>query len=208
MMNIWVFVGQALLLGVLITLVTCSFTKNFKQRIVVMAALLVTGLFLPVNGLSIAQWLRSVVGDLSILTLLVFANILAQRLFGFNLLVADSRKILLQSIVLVGVVFYPMALGVSAYDPYQLGYVPVVMPAFLILFSIIAWIKLKRDLAIILLLPMLAFNLKAFESVNLWDYTIDPILLTYALVQCMVQSKLFRFIKIGKEYSDGKGMQR
>lgn len=189
--------GQVLLLAVLITLMLGRWIKAVRIRSGVIAALLLIGLFVPVYGLSVSQWLRSVVGDLSVLTSIIFLNILTQRLLNFSLVRPSSRSNLLLGVVLVGVVFYPLAMGVSAYDPYQLGYSPLFLTALLIVFSLMAWSASKRDLAIILLLPLLAYNLHLLESVNLWDYLLDPVLLMYALVQSLVALKYFRNTKIG-----------
>jgi hypothetical protein len=195
--NWWPYVGQVLLLAVLITLMAGKIVKDSGLRIGVIAALLALCLFLPVSGLSVAQWLRSVVGDLSMFTLLVFLNILAQRLFQRNFMTPDSRKKLLLGVAMVGVVFYPLALGVSSFDPYRLGYSPVFMAALLCLASIIAWLRAHRELAIILLLPLLAYNLRMLESVNLWDYLLDPILLVYAVVQSLAAFHFHAFGKSG-----------
>jgi hypothetical protein len=191
------YAGQVLLLAVLVTIISGRFVQNFRRRLGFVAVLLALGLFLPVSGLTIAQWLRSVTGDLSVLTLVMFSNILAQRLFNFKLVQTTSKNLLLLSVAVVGVVFYPMALGVSAFDPYHLGYAPVLMSALLCLASIIAWLSVKRDLAIILLLPLIAYNLHLLESTNLWDYLLDPILLIYAVVQSVISIKLSRFNKVG-----------
>jgi len=200
MPNILPLVGQVLLLAVLLTVLPGRFVKDSRQRMVIVAFPLVAGLFLPVYGLSIAQWLRSALGDLSILTLVVFSNILAQRLFNYRLLAPATRNSLLLGVSLVGVVFYPLALGVSAFDPYQSGYSPLFMSVLLCLASIIAWLRAMRGLAIILLLPLLAFNLHMLESYNLWDYLLDPILLVYAVVQVLLNSRFVRSIKMGGQH--------
>jgi hypothetical protein len=185
--------GQVLLLAVLITLLPGRWIKDARIRQSVVAVLLLLGLLLPVYGLSVAQWLRSVVGDLSVLTAVIFLNILAQRLLNFDLLKPASRSSLLLGVVLVGLVFYPLALGVSAYDPYQLGYSPILLTVLLVLFSLLAWFRSKRDLAIILLLPLLAYNVHLLESTNLWEYLLDPVLLIYSLVQTVLSLKFFRY---------------
>lgn len=200
MLHILPFVGQVLLLTVLLAVLLGRFVKGSRQRMIVIAVLLVAGLFLPISGLSIAQWLRSALGDLSILTLVVFSNVLMQRLFNYKLLAPATRNSLLLGVALVGVVFYPLALGVSAFDPYQLGYAPVLMSALLCLASIIAWLRAIPGLAIILLLPLLAFNLHLLESYNLWDYLLDPILLIYALVQGLLNSRFIRSKNTGGQY--------
>lgn len=200
MLNILPFVGQVLILAVLLAVLLGKFVKDSRHRMVVVAVLVVAGLFLPISGLSIAQWLRSALGDLSILTLVVFSNVLMQRLFNYKLLAPATRNSLLLGVALVGVVFYPLALGVSAFDPYQLGYAPVLMSALLCLASIIAWLRSMRGLAIILLLPLLVFNLHLLESYNLWDYLLDPILLIYALVQVLLNSRFIRSKNTGGQY--------
>lgn len=196
-MNMLPVLGQVLLLAVLITLLVGRWIKDARIRQSVIVVLLLLGLLVPVYGLTVAQWLRSVVGDLSVLTAVIFLNILAQRLLNFSLLKPASRSSLLLGVVLVGLVFYPLALGVSAYDPYQLGYSPIWLAVLLLLFSLMAWFRAKRDLAIFLLLPLLAFNLHLLESSNLWEYLLDPVLLIYALVQILLGFKFIQSKRYG-----------
>lgn len=183
MVQILAVAGQALLVTVLLTLLAGRFVRDARKRKIVVAVLLLLCMLIPLNGLTVAQWLRSVLGDLSVLTLVLLSNILAQRLFIFNLIKPVSRQSLLWGVVLVGVVFYPLALGLGAFDPYRLGYVPIWMSLLLILSSVFCWFRGRRDLAVVLLLPLLAFNLKLLESENLWDYLLDPLLFIYAVVQ-------------------------
>ena len=196
MFDIFPYVGQVMLFAVLLTVTMDRFVTNTRLRIGFVFVLLALGLFIPVYGLSITQWLRSVEGDLSVLSLVIFVNILAQRLFNFTLVEPASRNKLLLGVVLIGLVFYPLALGVSAFDPYRLGYSPVLMSVLLCLISVVAWYKSLPALAIILLLPLVAFNMHMLESTNLWDYLLDPILLIYAVVQSTLSSQFSGF-KLG-----------
>lgn len=189
------YLGQVLLVAVLATVLFGKFVKDARQRMAVVAVLTVLGMLLPVSGLTFAQWLRSVVGDLSVLTFILFLDILAQRLSDHRLLDSATRNRLLSGVVVVGVVFYPLALGVSKFDPYRLGYDPVLMTAILCLVSVFAWMKAYRGLAIILPLPLIAFNLQLLESTNLWDYLLDPIVMIYAVVQSAFYIKFLRTVK-------------
>lgn len=186
--------GQALLLAVLLAMLAEYFVKNARMLKPLVAALLLC-LFVPVSGLSAAQWLRSVVGDSSILTWVILSNILAQRLFGFTLLGSQTRKHLLLGVTLAGTVFYPLALGLGSVDPYHLGYSPLSMVVLIALASIFTWFRGQRDLAVVLLLPLLAFNLQVLESANLWDYLLDPVLLIYALIQSATNLTGYRLKK-------------
>jgi hypothetical protein len=196
--HVFAFLGQVLLLAVLVSVLFGRFVHEVRKRRIVVLVLLALGLFVPVHGLSISQWLRSALGELSLLTWLVFANILAQRLFDFSLLQPASRNSLLLGVILVSVVFYPMALGVSQADPYYYGYAPTGMALLLCMVSLLAWIKSRRDLAIILLLPLLGFNVHLLESANLWDYLLDPVLCIYAVVQSLLNLKFF-FLNRGRK---------
>ena len=193
--------GQVALLAVLLAMPAEKLVKDAHKRKLIVAVLLVLCLFVPLNGLSISQWLRSALGDLSVLTLAIFANIALQRLFNVHLVSAEARQNLLRVIALVGVLFYPLALGLGPVDPYAFGYAPVWMTVLLVLASGMGWISGRRDLAVILLLPVVAFNLQLLESNNLWDYLLDPILLAYALVQ-ILKSRNFGCFKL--HFSDAK----
>lgn len=197
MSQILAVVGQVMLVAVLVTLLVSMFLHELKRLRIVVAVLLVIFMLVPVNGLSISQWLRSATGDLSVLMLVMLLNILAQRLFDFKLLSVPSRQILLWGALLVGAVFYPFALGLGPIDLYHFGYAPVGMSILLTLVSLSCWLAGKRDLAMVMLLPLLAFNLHMLESTNLWDYLLDPILLMYALVQSCSRIGWQRFFKPG-----------
>jgi len=177
-------ISQALLLAVLITMIVGKLGKNsHKLMVFVVALLLLLCMTIPLYELTVGQWLRSVVGDLSVLTLVVLGDILAKRWWNYTVLEASTRKALLLVAAGVGVVFYLMALGVGPVDPYRLGFAPIIMASLLGLISLIASLRQERRLAIILLLPLLAYNLHLLESDNLWNYLLDPVLVIYALVQ-------------------------
>lgn len=175
--------SQLLLLAVLFAVLFGRFIKEQKPRLAVLAVVLLLGFFVPLAGSSATQWLRSIVGDMSLLTLVLLADILARRLGSNALLAQQTRTALLVGAGLVGVVFYPLALGVGSFDPYRLGFAPVLLASLLVVLSIIAWLRRARGLAVILLLPLLAFNLHLLEADNLWNYLLDPVLVIYALVQ-------------------------
>ncbi len=177
------WLSQLLLMAVLLVMLLQKLVRQVVPRLALLVALLALGFAVPLAGSTAAQWLRSVLGDLSVLTLVIFADILARRLWNFILLAPGTRTTLLLAAAGVGVVFYPMALGLGSIDPYRPGFAPLVMVAVLCLASIIAWLRQARGLAVILLLPLLAYNLHLLESDNLWNYLLDPALVSYALVQ-------------------------
>jgi hypothetical protein len=193
MTQVYPMVGQVLLLSALISLLIAKRINNIRVRIAVVVVFTTFGILIPLSGLTFAQWLRSIIGDLSVLTLVILIDILMQRVFTRMIISPKSRKIFLFGVVLVGVIFYPLALGVSNFDPYRLGYEPMNITAVLCIVSIGAWFKSKKDLAVLLLLPLLIFNLHLMESYNLWDYLLDPVLLIYALFQTAIVLQPVKF---------------
>ncbi|HID37498.1 MAG TPA: hypothetical protein EYP39_09035, partial [Ghiorsea sp.] len=67
-------------------------------------------------------WLRGLTGDLSITSLLMLLVAVYAQLLGKTLIQSKERKLIFRSIALLGVVFYPLALGVGQLDPYVWGY--------------------------------------------------------------------------------------
>ena len=188
--EIYLFAAQAMLVAVLLCVLPARLMKDMAKRRLLVLALLLLSLFVPLFGLTVAQWLRSVVGDVSVISTVLFVHIIMQRLFSIKLIEDESKKAGLLAIIAVGIVFYPLALGLGFYDPYQLGFSPLYMSLLLCLLSLLAWFSARRSLAVIILLPLLAFNLHLLESGNLWDYLIDPIVLIYALVQSVSVMRL------------------
>lgn len=78
-------------------------------------------------------------------------------------------------------VLYPSALGLTYFDSYALGYGTKLIIVVFLLLSLGAWYFEYHLAAICLTLSVLAYSLRIFESRNLWDYWIDPLLVVYAL---------------------------
>ena len=141
------------------------------------AALAVTGL--RTEGIPLGGFVRGMVGDLSITAILVLAAALSTALTGRVALDGPSRTALLAGAAVAGAVLYPMTLGLSRVDPYALGYRPRVFLALIAVLVALSWWH-RRGAAVVLAAGVCAFNLRALESVNLWDYLLDPALVVAA----------------------------
>jgi hypothetical protein len=133
-------------------------------------------LFLPVEGLPVAGYLRGFVGDVSVTTLLLLGSFLLSFASGPKL--HDRRELAaLAAFILAGATFlYPMALGLSSFDPYALGYSARVRPLLLGLapVALAAWLRGRLLLLLSIVLALAAFRFDLLESRNLWDYLLDP----------------------------------
>jgi len=139
-------------------------------------------LLLPFGELPPAAYVRGMVGDLSITTLLLFVYVSGRRLDGLPPVDSQHRIGSLLLLVLAACALYPLALGATAYDPYRLGYGE---PWFLWLLLSLALTGSALRLPLVALsisLAVLAWAMGWYESDNLWDYLIDPALSAYALL--------------------------
>lgn len=93
----------------------------------------------------------------------------------------NSRFALLMPVALAALALYPMALGVSAFDPYRLGYGDPLFVTALLLVALAAWIRKYHLIASCIAFAILAWTAGWYESGNLWDYLLDPWIAIYAL---------------------------
>jgi multisubunit Na+/H+ antiporter MnhF subunit len=94
----------------------------------------------------------------------------------------DARA-LLWLVVAAAAFLYPFALGLTYFDPYALGFGSVEFLTVLLLIALAAWWARLYLIVFIVLAAALAFLAGAYESRNLWDYLIDPLVSFYALVR-------------------------
>jgi hypothetical protein len=144
-------------------------------------AAMVIALSIPLWGVSAAGFVRGIAGDLSIATLVLLALALMRSLTGQALVEEQNRNAMLRAILITGLLFYPLALGLGMFDPYRLGYGNLWF--MLVLFGLAVWSSLRYSilLALCIASAVAAWSVGWYESANLWDYLLDPWLVIYAL---------------------------
>lgn len=135
---------------------------------------------IPFSGMPLAAYVRGVTGELSITTLVMIGCALSRNWFGCGTADISTRQMLMP-IALAVLALYPMALGVSAFDPYRLGYGEPLFVAALLLVALAAWIRKYHLIASCIALAILAWAAGWYESDNLWDYLLDSWIAIYAL---------------------------
>jgi len=158
---------------------------DLKRALFVAAAYCVV--MLPLFGLSLAGFLRGMVGDLSITSILLLCAALFTRLRLLSCGAADAvwdarnRYSLLLFLSVIALLLHPFALGIGPLDPYRSGFAGI---AFILALALLALWAMRRNLMLLplaLSLAALAWSLGWYESTNLWDYLIDAPLSIYAL---------------------------
>ena len=159
------------------------FIADKKTNLVVVLLIAFGVPAIPVQGLMIQGYWFGIVGHLSVTTTLLLGHGAIVRAFPeFQAVDTDSKKFLFLIIGLIALPFYPLALGLSPFDPYRLGYQPLVLSLCVMTLSLLAWQMKRRAAAFILLIALLGYQLHVLESNNLWDYLFDPLLVLYAWV--------------------------
>lgn len=139
-------------------------------------------LLLPFGELPLAAYVRGMIGDLSITTLLLFGYVSGRRLDCLPPLDSQHRIGSLLLLVLAACILYPLALGATAYDPYRLGYGEPWFMGLLLMLALTGSTLRLPFVALSISLAVLAWAVGWYESSNLWDYLIDPSLSVYALL--------------------------
>lgn len=156
--------------------------KGFQQALPMSAKvillLIIANLFFWPLGLNLelplSAYVRGVIGDLSTVSVLL----LLSALFVRNQSVPWIVKV---AIGLVGLCFYPFALGLGMFDPYGWGYSSVALLIAVLVFALLCAIAKWNRGAWIIGLAIIAWGMQWHESTNLWDYLIDPILVVWAI---------------------------
>jgi len=82
-----------------------------------------------------------------------------------------------------GIALYPMALGLGYLDPYALGYQPWFALAVSVIAALAWWRREYVAVAAWLTAAVCLHAVHAGESSNVFDYMLDPIVVTVALVR-------------------------
>ena len=150
-----------------------------KHYLAMLAAAVLIVLLIPFNGLPLAAYVRGIVGDLSITTIVLLWTALLQPCCAATEL--EHRDRLLILVAAAALFLYPMTLGMSLYDPYRMGYSDTVFVAVVLVIASAAWLLRHSLIATSLALATMAWSLGWYESTNLWDYLLDPLVAIYAL---------------------------
>jgi len=134
---------------------------------------------LPLGALPLAAYVRGVVGDPSIGTLLLIG---ASLLPGLSPPPGKVQRLSSLLVVLAAaVLLYPLALGAGALDPYRWGLGSPWFVAAVLTLGLLAHCWRWPLLPVAVAISVLAWSAGCYESRNLWDYLLDPLLVVYAL---------------------------
>lgn len=170
-----------LVLGLQALLDRCGLKARGWVRLLVLG-LIAAGVFLlPVQGISVAGWVRGVNANFSppftaLIAVAVWEIEFRRKWFAK----ADWTAAWMFGMV-AGLALYPFALGWGSFDPYEWGWsFSPLLVASAVLTALLLW-KQNR-FGLLLLLAIVAYHLRLQESANYWDCLLDPV---YCLVSIL-----------------------
>lgn len=187
--------GIALALAWLCQRALGGFPISKRMLAMIIGAIFVL-LLLPFSSLPPAAYVRGMVGDLSVTSLLLLAYGLMRQAGIVPALDTAQRWRGLLLLVLAAVVLYPLALGAAAYDTYRWGYGDFGFLSVLLGLALGALALRLPLVAAAISLAVLAWAVGWSESANLWDYLIDPMLAIYA--PCSLMAMIFSRWRAGE----------
>lgn len=133
---------------------------------------------IPANdGASLAMALRGLWGDPSVTSVQLLFLVLAGRTPTAFTTGWRAPAV----IAIIAALFYPLALGATDFDPYRLGYAPVLLLLPLAITAAVLWHRGQSIWLWLLAIDLLVWALGLPESPNLWDTLLDPLLAFFCI---------------------------
>ncbi len=145
--------------------------------------------FATIGELSAAAYVRGVTGDLSMTTLVLAGAACVAQFTRRTVIEPQDLCVLFWLVAAAAAFLYPFALGWTRFDPYALGYGSIEFVTALLLVTLAAWHFRRNAVVLVVVVAALAYFIGAYESRNLWDYLIDPLVALYALVRLLAGAR-------------------
>jgi len=193
LINLWqAHISFAMILFLLLP----SFGLSKAWRVALLLALLAVS-FIPLDGLTLAAYLRSHIDDLAVTTLVFMAWGCLRRMDVLPPAQQGQKTSVLILFAVMALALYPATLGLSDLDPYRFGFSPRPMLVFVALLTL-GLFHLRNYLAVVMLAgATLAFVVDIKPSHNYWDYLVDPLLGLYCCLALLVLAIGWIFGRLG-----------
>ena len=156
-------------------------TRMPKSSLVLLLSAVAIAAIAPLAGLPAAAYVRGIIGDLSIPSLVLLMLTILRPLLGWHSPGTKAGFTIQILITVAALGLYPLALGLGYFDPYRLGYGSLWFLSVLLLVALVACFRRLPLVALCIALSVFAWNIGWYESSNLWDYLLDPLLSVYAV---------------------------
>lgn len=135
--------------------------------------------FVPIDGLPLAAYPRSLLDDPALTTVLWMAYAVALRFQPGLRITLHHRFEVVVCFAVLTLLLYPAALGLTYIDPYRLGFDVRVLLALILMVTFGFWLRRNYFGVLLLAGATLGFVVDLKNSDNYWDYLIDPLIGLY-----------------------------
>ncbi len=144
---------------------------------------------LPLQHWLVIEFSRGLLGDLSFASILMLGTYLLSIMKTERIHNSNSFNVL---VIVMAIILYPTSLGYSHFDMYSVGFASAeyysLLVAAMACIGIISWYMGYAQIAVWLTLSMLAYGLNLFESNNLWNYLLDPLVVIACFVSVIIKA--------------------
>lgn len=181
--------SNALLIACMALVLTHRWLKTPLHRVSLTLTVFVISL-VPLADQSVAHYTTGVIGNLSITSIVLLSTYIIYRCNSYSdkkgSFPGELKTDLNRLYLIVGVIaifLYPSALGLSHWDLYAEGYYPIILAPTLLAIFVLGIYRNWFFLSVLMAIVFVSYGFGFFESNNLWDYLIDPIVAIFCLVQ-------------------------
>jgi len=176
--------SNALLLGCIPLMLSHRWLAKPVHRFALTFSSFVLAL-VPFSDLSLAHYFAGLFGNLSVTSIVLLCTYIYHRAKRTSPRPASESDLnYLYLIIGISAIFlYPSALGLIQWDLYAQGFYPIILaPAMLAIFILCIY-RNSFFLPALLSVVFLSYATSLFESDNLWDYLLDPLVAFYCLAR-------------------------
>jgi len=186
-LNNYIGLFGCLLLLIATPLVFFRQPRHSRRLVSIIIVVMMIVAAIPVYDLPVVAYIRAVVTDLSITSMLLLTFFIATAYTGKQYICNQDKNQLSILILLAALLVYPFGLGLGMWDSYALGFGNIWLYSALLIISFYFFMRQRMLLMYIILAGCAAYLFSLLASQNLWDYLIDPLLVIYTVTTVIKQ---------------------
>jgi hypothetical protein len=178
------YLAAAIGVGALLRLVGIEISKRPGKLIVAAVALILV--LLPVEQMPVARFVAGFNANFSITLSALLLGFLLRQIQGIRLFDRRALRTISISGLVLGLCLYACSMNLAPLDLYRFGWGSIYLLAPLFLLTICLILGGNRA-GFVLAAAVAAYGLKLLESDNLWDYLVDPFVISWCLITSIAE---------------------
>jgi len=158
-------------------------------------AVVVVGMWIPIDGVAGVKYMRALSGDLSITSMVLLCIAVYTQMTNRTTFNPASATLVFALGLAAALFMYPLELGMSQTSPYELGFGSNLLFLALLVVALVAWRVGEYLTVYCIVFACAGYLLGVLESRNLWDYLFDTELVFFAPIWLVVRAIQYRLAK-------------